>query len=110
MKDVNILKDLGYVALSFVLFFLFLYGVQWLDVYGGFAQAYHIMDAVAVAVKVATVSCLTWCVQKFVFPNTLGKDFGDTFNAGWNKLTQVEKSRWILITFLVLFAGIAIMM
>lgn len=105
MKDISIKKDVLYALVALGLFIGLVAGVGYVDV----GALYHVLDMFALATKVFTVSLMTWMVKKFVFPNTLGKAFGKTFDEGWNGLSPSEKTRWTLGGFFVLFVAIAIL-
>lgn len=46
--------------------------------------------------------CFAVAAIKYVFPNTLGVDFGDTFDECWEKLKE-EKPTWVPIISLSFF-------
>lgn len=105
MNDTSIKKDVIYVLIALGIFIGMVSGVGYVDV----GAAYHLLDVFALATKVFSVSLMTWMVKRFVFPNTLGKDFGKTFDDGWKSLDAKEKTRWTLGGFLVLFVAIALL-
>lgn len=105
-KDNGIKKDIGLVLGSIIAFYLALIGAGWMDNKLGFQEAYTLVDVASLGLKVAVASALAWIVKRLVFTNTLGKDFGDIFDSGWNEMSKVEKSRWIIGTFLVIFGSI----
>ena len=78
----------------------------WIDSNFDISQVYNLVDFYIIAAKVAIASALVWTLKKFVFSNTLGKDFGDTFNNGWAGMSNVEKTRWMIGFFLAVFATI----
>lgn len=87
-------------------FFAILKGAGWVDDNFDFSAIFNLVDFYTVAVKVAIASALAWSIKKFVFTNTLGKDFGATFDSGWNNMLPTEKTRWILALFSALFITI----
>jgi hypothetical protein len=87
-------------------FFALLKGAGWIDDKFDFAAIFNAVDFYTVALKVAMASALAWSVKKFVFTNTLGKDFGVTFDTGWDAMSPIEKTRWILVLFSALFITI----
>lgn len=87
-------------------FFAVLKLAGWVDAEFDISQIYNLVDFYVIAAKVAIASALVWTLKKFVFSNTLGKDFGEKFNIGWSEMTVVEKTRWMLGFFLVVFATI----
>lgn len=103
--NVSVKSDVWYVAGAVGIFYVMLAIINSLNL----SEAFYIMDTVSLLVKVSTVSLFVWLVKRFAFPNTLGKNFGDLFNSGWNNLGPAEKTRWTIVTFLVLFAAIASM-
>jgi hypothetical protein len=87
-------------------FFALLKGAGWVDQNFDFSAIFNLIDFYTVALKVAIASALAWSIKKFVFSNTLGKDFGITFDAGWNEMNSIEKTRWTLVLFSALFITI----
>lgn len=87
-------------------FFGILKAAGWIDDKFDFSAIFNLVDFYVVAAKVAIASALAWTVQKFVFSNTLGKDFGETFDIGWTDMSNIEKTRWILSAFIVIFLAI----
>jgi len=85
-------------------FYLILNGATWINTKFDFSQIFQLVDIAAVTLKVAVASALAWVIKRVVFANTLGKDFGRTFDAGWNQMSTVEKARWTIVTFLVFFS------
>ena len=87
-------------------FFALLKGAGWLNEHYDISAIFNLVDFSMILAKVAIASALAWSVKKFVFSNTLGKDFGKTFDDGWANMTSIEKTRWILGIFVALFATI----
>ena len=87
-------------------FFALLKGGSWLNENYDISSIFNLIDFYAVAMKVAVASALAWSVKKFAFGNTLGKDFGKTFDIGWSAMNDIEKTRWILGVFTALFVTI----
>jgi hypothetical protein len=87
-------------------FFAILKAAGWVDQNFDFSAIFNFVDFYIVAAKVAIASALAWSVKKFVFTNTLGKDFGETFNKGWDNMPPTEKTRWIIGVFAALFITI----
>ena len=107
-KDNSVKKDVVIAGGSIVAFYVVLIIAQWADSLFGLAEAYTLVDVASIGLKVATASAFAWLVKRLVFTNTLGRDFGKVFNDGWDKLSQIEKTRWIIGSFLVIFASIVI--
>lgn len=105
-KQNSVKKDIWLVLGSVVGFYLLLILANYAYDSFGVKQAFAVVDLSVLALKVTTASALVWILNRVVFSNTLGKDFGKTFNDGWDSMSNVEKSRWILGTFVVLFASI----
>jgi hypothetical protein len=87
-------------------FFAILKASGWVDDKFDFSAIFNLVDFYMVAAKVAIASALAWTVKKLVFSNTLGKDFGITFDIGWEAMPPIEKSRWIIVVFIALFTTI----
>ena len=105
-KTNGIKKDWLYAAGGIGGFFAVLKSSGWIDQNFDFSAIYNVVDYAAVAAKVLFTSALVWSIKRFVFPSTLGKDFGSLFNAGWESMTTVEKTRWMLGVFVSLFVAI----
>ena len=101
--DCSIKKDWWIASLLTLGFFLLLKMVMWLSDKFGITEAFNLMDFYVVAAKAGFVSALVWSLIRFVFSGTLGKDFGKTFDDGWDKMEPSEKTRWVIGVFSVLF-------
>jgi hypothetical protein len=106
--NVGVKRDWVIAGGSAAAFFALLKGAGWVDQNFDFSSIFNLVDFSVVAAKVTFASALVWTIMKFVFRNTLGKDFGETFDTGWNTMTGVEKTRWILCIFAVMFATVLI--
>lgn len=107
-KDNSVKKDVGVAVGSIVAFYLLLLGAGWVDKNFGLTEAYTLVDIASLTLKVATASALAWVLKRIVFSKTLGKDFGETFNQGWETMDKKEKARWIIGAFLVIFSSIIV--
>jgi hypothetical protein len=107
-KTSGVKRDWLIAGGSAAAFFALLKGAGWVDENFDFAAIFNVVDFSVIAAKVAFASALAWTVKKFVFKNTLGKDFGETFDNGWNTMTSVEKTRWILVIFAVIFSAVMV--
>ena len=106
MNDNSVKKDIGVAAIAVVAFYLILLVANWVDARFGLSEVYNLVDIASVTLKVATASAIAWILKRVVFAKTLGKDFGDTFNKGWDAMTTQEKARWTIGTFLVIFVSV----
>ena len=105
-KDNSVKKDLIIAGFSVVAFYIVLIFAGWADRAFGLTEAYTLVDIASLGLKVATASALAWVLKRLVFSQTLGKDFGNTFNIGWGLMSGTEKARWIIGTFLVIFVSV----
>lgn len=105
-KPQGVLKDIGYVIGTFAAFIGAGQLAKWLEATFSNSGFWNLVHVFNLSLKVAVASCLVWLLQKFIFKNTLGKDFGDVFDEGWNALDKKEKTRWILGSFIVLFCAV----
>lgn len=105
-EPVGVKRDWIIAGGSAAAFFALLKGAGWIDENFDFSAIFNVVDFSIVATKVAFASALAWTVKKFIFKNTLGKDFGDVFDTGWNEMGGIEKVRWILIMFIAIFATV----
>jgi hypothetical protein len=105
-KDNNIKGDWGIAALFGVGFFVVLLLSNIIDQKFNISAIFNLVDFYIMVAKAFFASAIAWTIKKVIFKNTLGLDFGKVFNDGWNKFTPVEKTKWILITFLVIFVSV----
>jgi hypothetical protein len=108
MKDNSVKKDVLMAVGSVVVFYLILLFAGWADKTFDLVEAYTLVDIASLVLKVATASAIGWVLMRIVFTQTLGRDFGITFNSGWNAMNKTEKARWIIGTFLVIFVSVII--
>lgn len=106
--DNSVKKDIKLAGISVVGFYLILALAGWVDAKFQLTEAYTLVDIASLVLKVFTASALAWIVKRVVFTQTLGKDFGSTFDVGWEEMSQKEKARWIIGTFLTIFIGVII--
>ena len=107
MKKENSVKKDVFLALGSVVgFYLVLLLARFVDTQFGIPDAYNLVDIASLVLKVATASAIAWVLKRLVFAKTLGKDFGNTFDQGWAEMSKVEKTRWIVGTFLVIFYAV----
>lgn len=102
----NIKRDWLIAGGSIAGFFGLLKSVGWLDENYDISEMFNLIDFYMVTAKVAVASALAWTVKKLIFKNTLGKDFGTTFDIGWGEMSNVEKSRWIIAIFAIIFSTV----
>ena len=105
-NDNSIKKDLMVTGISIVLFYVALFLATLLDNALGLNAAFNLVDIANVITKTAVASTLVWLLFRVVFNKTLGKDFGDTFDKGWGEMGNVEKTRWIIGSFIFLLYAI----
>jgi hypothetical protein len=105
-KDNNIKREWGVAALFGLGFFVVLLLSNVIDQKFNISAIFNLVDFYIMIAKAFFASAIAWTIQKLVFKNTLGLDFGKVFNDGWNKFTSTEKTKWILITFLVIFVSV----
>lgn len=104
--DTGVAKDIFLAILGIVGFYVMLVLASWADAKFSLTEAYNLVDIASLSLKVFTGSALAWILKRIVFSHTLGKDFGKTFNEGWDSMTSQEKAKWIIISFLVIFGSI----
>jgi hypothetical protein len=68
-----------------------------------FGAMFGLVDVMNTVKSIAFGGLITWLGLRWAFPNTLGSDFGGEFDSGWKSLPSTEKTKWILIAFLVIF-------
>ena len=104
--NVGVKRDWFIAGGTAAAFFALLKGAGWIDEKFDFAAIFNVIDFSIVATKVAFASAIAWTLKKFIFKNTLGKDYGATFDEGWDSMTTTEKTRWMLIIFAVIFSTV----
>lgn len=65
--------------------------------------AFHIGHAGSTVFMVFLISFLFWAFLKYVFPNTLGKDIGSTFDKSWKQFSE-KHGEWVCIVILLFTA------
>lgn len=107
-KTNSIKTDVLIAVGALVGFYLLLLLATFLDRVLGLSEAYTLVDIARVVLSVAVASVVTWALFRFAFPKTIGKDFGLAFNDGWNAMTKIEQSRWIIGAFVTIISAILI--
>lgn len=106
--DNSIKRDLIFASIGVFLFYLILILANTIDGVFGLSAAYNLVDIASTFLKVVVSSALTWGIFRIAFKNTIGKDFGSVFDNGWGLMKPVEKARWIIGGFIVIFMAIII--
>ena len=107
-KNNSVKRDLGFAAIGIAAFYLILMVANVLDSWLGIDAAYNLVSVASVFLKVTVASALSWVVLRLSFKNTLGKDFGDILDRGWNGMKNTEKTRWMIGVFVALFLAIIV--
>lgn len=107
-KDNSIISDIKLAGVSIVLFLVSLVFIGLVDSALDFPEAYQLMLIPATLIRVAIASASAWFLIKFAFKNTIGKSIGKVFDAGWDDMSGVEKTRWCIVAFLTIFVGVII--
>lgn len=84
--------DMGYATRAFVTTCGALFGLA---------------DVLSVMANVSFAGVLSWQLLKWMFPNTLGASFGTDFDDGWEEIADKDKTKIIIVAFLVIFFAIA---
>jgi GH24 family phage-related lysozyme (muramidase) len=66
---------------------------------------YGILDLANFLLVVAAAVLAVAGLRFFIFPSTLGGHKGEKFNTGWEEMTQVERTRWVILLVLVVLFG-----
>lgn len=105
-NDNSVKKDIGIALAAIFGMYLILIGANYVDAKFGLPQVYTFVDVASLFLKVTTASALTFILKRLVFKNTLGKDFGKTFDEGWQQFTPKQKTIAMLAVFVPIFVGI----
>jgi len=105
-NDNSVKRDLAFAGLGVVAFYAILILATVLDGWLGLSAVYNLVTIALAFLKVATASAITWVLLRVGFKNTIGKDFGKSFDIGWSSMSSVEKARWTIGAFVVLFFAI----
>lgn len=60
--------------------------------------------------KLSLVILMVWIYTNIGFPRTIGQDYKERFEKGWNEMPDADAVKWMLILFLGLFLGAALLM
>ena len=60
--------------------------------------------------RISLVLFSVWIYKSIGFPRTIGPDFKSRFNRGWRDMEDKEAAKWMIVVFLGLFLGGAILM
>lgn len=74
--------------------------------YKTFSASYGLVELFNLLMTVAIAGLIGWLVLRWAFKNTLGRDFGKVFDVGWHRMPPVDKTKWIIITWLIIFFSI----
>lgn len=59
--------------------------------------------------KLSLVILMVWIYTNIGFPRTIGRDFKERFERGWNEMPDTDAVKWMVILFLGLFLGAALL-
>ncbi len=105
-KENGVKRDIGFAALGVVVFYVILVLANVVDTWLGLDAAYNLVSVASAFLKVVVSSAFTWVLMRIAFKNTLGSDFGTTLDTGWKNMTPIEKTRWMVGTFVAVFLAI----
>jgi|19_taG_2_1085344.scaffolds.fasta_scaffold56921_1 hypothetical protein len=105
-KDNSIKRDITFALIGVAIFYAVLGVASWLDGAFGLVEAFTFVDLASTVTKTLVASALAFALLRIGFRHTLGKDIGETFDAGWAETPPQHKSRLIIIAVLVFFASI----
>ncbi len=71
--------------------------------------AFMIKEFTQYIAKIGLLLVFIWAYVRIGFPDTLGLDFRERFNRGWAEMSDVEATKWMIIVFLGLFIGAALL-
>jgi hypothetical protein len=72
-------------------------------VYVTFGSMFGLADVMNLLAKVAVGGTLAWLGLSWGFPKTLGMDIGDKFDDGWREMSYSDRTKIIIVAFLVIF-------
>jgi len=105
-SDNSIKRDMVFAVFGIGLFLASLVGAGWVDRAFGLTEAFSLVDVASAITRVFVASALSFALLRVAFRNTLGKDFGAAFDAGWIAMETTTKTKCIIVAVLVFFATI----
>lgn len=66
---------------------------------------YGILDLANFLLLIGAAVLAVAGIRYFIFPSTLGRHKGETFNQGWNDMEAAERTRWVLALVLIILFG-----
>ena len=71
--------------------------------------AFILTEFVTFLSRFSLVLLVVWLYKGLGFPKTIGRDFAERFNRGWNEMSDADATKWMIIVFLGLFLGAALL-
>jgi hypothetical protein len=60
--------------------------------------------------KLSLVILMVWIYTNIGFPRTIGRDYAQRFEKGWTEMPDTDAVKWMVVLFLGLFLGAALLM
>lgn len=98
-------RNAGILAIAVIVIYATLWASNLLATKLGISKGYLLIDAASTVFSVLVAGAVSVIALKLVFKNTMGKDFGDEFDTGWRKMLPEDRTKWMIVSFLVLFIG-----
>lgn len=111
-KSGGAFREFGFAILTFLIMLGAIWGSDWLEreqfVTGD--MAFICKEFFTYVARISLVLWTVWIYKSIGFPNTIGPDFKSRFNRGWHEMSDADSAKWMIIVFIGLFIGGAILM
>ena len=111
-KGGSTFREFGFALVTFGIMMAAIWGADMLEhkeiVTGD--MAFICKEFATYIARISLVLFCVWIYKSIGFPKTIGPDFRSRFNLGWKEMSDEEAAKWMIIVFLGLFVGGAILM
>lgn len=106
------IREFGFAAVTFVIMIICLFVADRLEankIVSG-DMAFILKEFATYLARISLVLFSVWIYKSIGFPRTIGPDFKSRFNRGWREMSDQDAAKWMIIVFLGLFIGGALLM
>lgn len=106
------IREFGFAAVTFLIMIGCSFLAEWLEQTNRLSGdiAFDLKRHAGYMGRISLVLFSVWIYKSIGFPRTIGPDFKSRFNRGWREMSDKEAAKWMIIVFLGLFLGGAILM
>ncbi len=106
------IREFGFAVVTFVIMLVSIFIADKLEegnILSG-DMAFILKEFATYLSRISLVLFTVWIYKGIGFPRTIGPDFKSRFNRGWREMSDEEAAKWMIIVFLGLFIGGALLM